>query len=257
MLMMHYKSFTYLKTIDAQKTQLEEMNVKLERKVNEQLSVILRSDRLKKYLPAQLVDSIISSDLEKPISTERVKITIFFSDIKDFTLTTDSMESEELLKLLNSYLAEMTEIALRWGGTIDKFIGDAIMIFFGAPVFNDDRTHALNCVKMAIEMQKKMKDLQSRWFDTGFEKPLSIRIGINTGVATVGNFGAPDRLSYTAIGGQVNIASRLEQECPPNSILISHPTYVLVKDEITCSEARTLTVKGIQRELLAYEVLYG
>ncbi|HPA70627.1 MAG TPA: adenylate/guanylate cyclase domain-containing protein [Spirochaetota bacterium] len=249
------KNFIYLQTINTQKKELEELNQNLERKVGEQLSVLLKSDRLKKYLPAQLVDAVLRGEGDGAgAGAQRVKLSIFFSDIRDFTSTTDSMESEELTSLLNNYLAEMTEIALKWGGTIDKFIGDAIMIFFGAPDFTDDRDHALRCVKMAVEMQLRMRELQSKWFGMGIEKPLSIRIGINTGVATVGNFGAPDRLSYTAIGGQVNIASRLEGECPPNSILISHPTFALVQDEVRCAGPMTLHLKGIAREVLAYQV---
>lgn len=249
-------NYIYLQTISKQKYQLEELNSNLEQKVKSQVSLILKSERLKNYLPSQLVDSVLNLDSDTQISTERRKLTIFFSDIKDFTLTTDSMESEELLNLLNNYLSEMTKIALKWGGTIDKFIGDAIMIFFGAPNIIDDKTHAINCVKMAIEMQKKMKDLQSKWFNSGIEKPLSIRIGINTGVVTVGNVGTKERLIYTAIGQHVNIASRLEHECSPDSILISHSTHALVKDEIKCSEVKTIKVKGIQRDLLAYEVLF-
>lgn len=250
------KNFIYLQTINLQKKELEDLNENLERKVNDQLSILLKSDRLKKYLPSQLVDAVLSGgEDDSRTGTHRVKLTIFFSDIKEFTSTTDSMESEELTSLLNNYLSEMTEIALKWGGTIDKFVGDAIMIFFGAPDYSDDREHALKCVRMAIEMQQRMKELQSSWFRMGIEKPLSIRIGINTGVATVGNFGAPDRLSYTAIGGQVNIASRLEGECPPNSILISHPTFALVQDDVKCTGPRSLTLKGIAREVLAYEVV--
>ncbi len=146
---------------------------------------------------------------------ERRKLTIFFSDIKGFTDTTDSMEAEELSNLLNEYLVEMTKIAHAWGGTIDTFTGDAIMIFLGASETTDEKDQTLRCVRMAVAMKGKMKELKECWFNAGIEYPLEIRIGINTGTTTVGNFGAEDRLSHTAIGGQVNLASRFEEFCPP------------------------------------------
>jgi len=219
-------------------------------------SEFMRSDELKRYLPAQLVDSIIRGERNVKYETERRKLTIFFSDIKSFTETTDNMEAEELAGLLNEYLSDMTRIAHEHGGTIDKFVGDAIMVFFGAPGSAGERTDALACVRMAIAMQYRMKALQEKWYNEGVENPLEIRIGVNTGVATVGNFGSADRLSYTAIGGQVNLASRLESICGPGGILISHATWALVKDEVPCTRREEkLTVKGIHREITVYDVM--
>lgn len=184
--------------------------------------------------------------------TERRKLTVFFSDIKGFTDITESLEAEDLASILNEYLTEMMTIAHKWGGTVDKFIGDAVMIFFGAPETRPDKENALNCVKMAMEMQQRMKQLQQKWFHEGFETPLQIRIGISTGTATVGNFGAEERLSYTVIWGQVNIASRLESICDPNGIKISHQTWALANDEIECTEGEKVRVKGINRDILTY-----
>jgi class 3 adenylate cyclase len=222
------------------------------KEANETLAGI--GENLRKYLPIQLVASIISGSSDAVLESERKKLTIFFSDIKGFTDTTDALEAEELTSLLNEYLDEMTGIADRFGGTVDKFIGDAVMIFFGAPESRGAGEDALNCVKMAIAMQRRMKELKKKWFDEGIEHPLEIRIGINTGTATVGNFGASERLSYTVIGGQVNLASRLESICKPGGILISHQTYALVRDEIECGEGRMVTVKGIPREVTVYDV---
>ena len=231
---------------------VEERTLELQN-ANEQLSSL--GNNLQRYLPPQLVESIIKGEKDSIVETERKKLTIFFSDIKGFTTTTDGMEPEELSSLLNEYLSEMTDIAHRWGGTVDKFVGDAIMIFFGAPESTNDKDHAVSCVKMAIEMQTCMKTLQEKWFNEGIEYPLEIRIGITTGVAAVGNFGAEHRLSYTAIGGQVNLASRLESICKPGEILISHPTYAMVKDEIKCRDLDPVQVKGIHREIRVYEVV--
>jgi adenylate cyclase len=234
--------------------ELLDLNQNLEIKVREQLNTIMKGDELKRYLPPQLVDSIVKGEKHVTFENERRKLTIFFSDIKGFTETTDSMEAEELSLLLNEYLTEMTKIAHQHGGTIDKFIGDAIMIFFGAPESTTEKDQALRCVKMAIEMQNKMTDLKQKWFNSGIEYPLEIRIGINTGTATVGNFGAEDRLSYTAIGGQVNLASRLEGLCNPGGILISHSTWANVEEKIPCKVRGKVKVKGINREILVYDV---
>jgi signal transduction histidine kinase/class 3 adenylate cyclase len=241
--------------INSLQKELIELNHDLETEVKDKCQELLRSDELKRYLPPQLVDAIIKGEKHVIFETERRRLTVFFSDIKGFTETTDSMEAEELSTLLNEYLSEMTTIAHKYCGTIDKFIGDAIMIFFGAPEATNDKDHALRCVKMAIEMQEMMKLLKKKWYNQGIEYPLSIRIGINTGTATVGNFGAKDRLSYTAIGGQVNLASRLEGLCEPDGVLISHSTWALIKDEIECTLRSKVKVKGISREILVYDVV--
>ncbi len=234
----------------------QELNANLELKVIERTQRIKSIESsLKKYLPKQLVETITKGDQVAEPKTERRKLTVFFSDIKGFTDLTESMEAEDMSKLLNEYLTEMTTIAHKWGGTVDKFIGDAIMIFYGAPEETPDKDNALNCVKMAIEMQERMKELQKQWFHEGIENPLEIRIGISTGTATVGNFGAEDRLSYTVIGSQVNIASRLEGICEPNKIKISHPTWALISDEIECTPGEKVKVKGINREIVTYDVL--
>src|SRR5207248_2724131 len=111
----------------------------------------------------------------------RKKLTVFFSDIVNFTATTDDLESEELTALLNHYLTEMSKIALEHGATIDKYIGDAILAFFGDPETKGIREDARACVDMAIAMQRRMGELQSEWLDTGLERPFQLRIGISTG----------------------------------------------------------------------------
>ena len=234
----------------------KELNANLEHKVIERTQRIKNIETsLKKYLPKQLVETITKGEQAAEPKTERRKLTVFFSDIKGFTDLTESMEAEDMSKLLNEYLTEMTNIAHKWGGTVDKFIGDAIMIFYGAPVETPDKDNALNCVKMSIEMQRRMQELQKKWFHEGIENPLEIRIGISTGTATVGNFGAEDRLSYTVIGSQVNIASRLEGICEPNKIKISHPTWALISEEIDCTPGEKVKVKGIHREIMTHDVI--
>ncbi len=213
------------------------------------------SSKLSKYLSPQIYNSIFTGKKDVKIETVRKKLTIFFSDIQGFTATTDDMEAEDLSTLLNSYLNEMTKIALKHGGTIDKYIGDAIMIFFGDPETKGEKEDALRCVSMAIEMRKRMTELQENWSGKGFAKPLNIRMGINTGFCTVGNFGSEERLDYTIIGGQVNLASRLESNAQPNQILISQETYLLIKENISCVEMGEIQVKGILKPVMTYQVV--
>ena len=130
--------------------------------------------------------------------------------------------------LLNSYLNEMSKIALKYGGTIDKFVGDAILIFFGDPETKGDKEDACSCVLMALEMQERMHHLKNLWENQGITNPLEIRIGINTGYCNVGNFGSENRLDYTIIGGEVNLASRLESNAMTGQILISQETLSLI-----------------------------
>ncbi len=219
---------------------------------NKKISIL--SNKLKVFLPQQFVKSLERGDADSVPDYERRKLTIFFSDVKGFTAWTDKLEPEETRELLNQYLSEMSKIAHRWGGTIDKFIGDQIMIFFGAPEFNSDKDDAVCCVKMAIEMQGKMKELRMEWEDLGFDEPLHIRIGINTGYATVGIFGSEERLNYTILGSSVNLASRLEIVCQPDRITISHVTYSLIKNEIECEPKGTIEIKGFSEPIKIYEV---
>ncbi|MBI5186581.1 MAG: HAMP domain-containing protein [Nitrospinae bacterium] len=235
--------------------ELSNFNRELERKVREQVGVLQKSDLLKRYLAPQLVNQIMKGEKDVSIQHERRKLTIFFSDIKGFTQITDSMEAEELSELLNEYLLEMGQIAFEFGGTIDKFIGDAIMIFFGAPEPSPHKESARKCVLMALSMRERMKTLRVKWVDRGIEFPLEIRIGINTGYATVGNFGSDSRMDYTAIGGQVNLASRLESSSQPGEITLSHSTYAFVKDIVDCEYTGTINVKGIFHPVMTYKVL--
>lgn len=211
--------------------------------------------KLSKYLSPQVYDSIFSGKQNVKIEAYRKKLTVFFSDIKGFTELTDRLEPEVLSALLNSYLNEMSNIALKYGGTIDKFVGDAILIFFGDPESKGDREDANACVFMALEMRERMKYLRKLWEDQGISKPLNIRIGINTGYCNVGNFGSEDRLDYTIIGGEVNLASRLESKADSGQILISHETYALIKKQIVCEKKEEINVKGIAHKIQTYQVI--
>lgn len=211
--------------------------------------------RLSKYLPPQVYGALFSGRRDAKLETRRKKLTVFFSDVRGFTNLSDEIGLEQLTNVLNSYLNEMTRIALKYGGTIDKFMGDGIMIFFGDPATKGSKEDAVACVSMAIEMQKQMHVMRQHWQEQGIHTPLEIRIGINTGVCTVGNFGAESRMDYTILGREVNLASRLEAATAPGTILISDATYQFIKDSIQCRSKGNITVKGIAGEIAVYEAL--
>ena len=207
----------YMEVIDAREAELAEKSSALER----------LSSQLAKYLSPQVYHSIFTGRQEIKLASSRKKLTIFFSDIAGFTETADRLESEELTHLLNQYLTEMSRIALEHGATIDKYVGDAILIFFGDPesrgvarmrrLRHDGHRHA-----------RRLDELADIWRQSGIEKPLQVRMGIHTGYCTVGNFGSEDRMDYTIIGGAVNVASRLETLAAPGEILVSYETFALV-----------------------------
>ncbi|MEE9158087.1 MAG: adenylate/guanylate cyclase domain-containing protein, partial [Gammaproteobacteria bacterium] len=213
------------------------------------------SNKLAKYLSPQIYASIFSGEQSVEIASKRKKLTVFFSDIADFTETTDSLESEELTNLLNHYLTEMSKIAIDHGATIDKYVGDAIIAFFGDPESRGVKEDARTCVNMAIAMQRRIQELQSEWLDKGLERPFRVRIGINTGFCTVGNFGSEDRMDYTIIGNEVNLAARLESHAEVGGILMAHETHSLVKDTIMAEEGDALTVKGFAKPVRTYRIV--
>lgn len=213
------------------------------------------SRKLAKYLAPQVYDSIFAGRQDVKITSERKKLTVCFSDIVGFTEITDQMESEDLTHLLNHYLTEMSKIALHYGATIDKYMGDAIVMFFGDPETRGVKEDAIAAVKMALAMQKRVSELAELWREKGIETPLRCRIGIHTGYCTVGNFGSEDRMDYTMVGSTVNLASRLEHEAPPGGVLISYETFAHVKDEILCEERGHIQVKGIAHPVGTYSVV--
>ncbi|RVI22731.1 adenylate/guanylate cyclase domain-containing protein [Sinorhizobium meliloti] len=213
------------------------------------------SAKLAKYLAPQVYNSIFSGKQDVRIESRRKKLTICFSDIAAFTETTDKMESEELTQLLNQYLTEMSKIALSFGATIDKYVGDAILMFFGDPETRGIREDAIACVSMALAMQERMGELGETWRSVGIEMPLRCRIGIHTDYCTVGNFGSEDRMDYTIIGGAVNLAARLEEEAAPGSVLISYETFAQVKDLIHCEETGRVRIRGIAYPVATYRVV--
>jgi class 3 adenylate cyclase len=225
------------------------MNRELE-KANGFLADISR--KIAKYLSPQLYRSIFSGEKEVAIATERKKLTIFFSDIADFTATTERLQPEELTAILNEYLTEMSAIAVQHGGTVNKFIGDAMLVFFGDPETRGSVEDAKACIGMAIALRRRIRELNDRWRKRGLQQAVRVRMGINTGFCNVGNFGSNDRMEYTIIGAEANLAARLESIADPDTIVLSHETFALVREIVRARPLPPVTVKGISRPVLPY-----
>jgi len=212
------------------------------------------SMKISRYISPQIYKSIFSGQKDVTIHTERKKLTIFFSDIQNFTATTERLQPELITHLLNEYFTEMSAIALAHGGTIDKFIGDAMLIFFGDPETKGERMDAQACLKMAWEMQRRLVELNAKWRSEGIEEPFKTRIGINSGYCNVGNFGSADRMDYTIIGAEANLAARLQSIAEPGRIVVSYETFALVSEVVSAHPLPPITMKGISREVIPYSV---
>lgn len=212
------------------------------------------SMKISRYISPQIYKSIFSGQKDVTIQTERKKLTIFFSDIQNFTATTERLQPEQITQLLNEYFTEMSAIALAHGGTIDKFVGDAMLIFFGDPETRGDVADARACLEMAWAMQHRLAELNAVWRKAGIEQPFRARMGINSGYCNVGNFGSSDRMDYTIIGAEANLAARLQSIAEPGKIVISYETYALVRDAVVAHELAPITMKGISREVIPYAV---
>ncbi|MER9228563.1 adenylate/guanylate cyclase domain-containing protein [Mesorhizobium sp. M0664] len=210
--------------------------------------------KIAKYLSPQIYKSIFSGQKDVTIATERKKLTIFFSDVKDFTAIVERLQPEDLTLLLNEYFTEMSTIALKHGGTVDKFIGDALLVFFGDPETQGVEEDARACLRMAVDMQRRVEQLNRVWHDRGVERPFRARMGINTGYCNVGNFGSDDRMDYTIIGAEANLAARLQSIAEPGGICLSYETYALVRDLVRARPLAPIAMKGISREVVPYEV---
>lgn len=212
------------------------------------------ANKIARYAPSQVWQSIVRGDRDARIENKRKKLTIFFSDIQGFTELSETLLPDDLAVILNTYFEHMSDLAKKYGGTIDKFIGDALLIFFGDPTTQGAKNDAIACVEMAIAMRRENKLLRQKWKALGFDG-LHVRMGITTGYCHVGNFGSNSRMSYTIIGRDANLAARLQTAADPDEILISNDTYLLIRDRISCRERGTLQLKGIAKPMQTWQVL--
>lgn len=206
------------------------------------------------YVNKTVVKQIEKDPTLLKLGGDKRKITVFFSDIAGFTSVSEKLEPEKLVKFLNEYLGEMTEIILNHNGTLDKYEGDAIMAFWNAPLA--DAHHELSACQAALENQQRLAELRKKWAKNDMPE-LHVRIGLHSGEAVVGNMGSEDRFDYTAMGDNVNLASRLEgiNKQYGTYIILSESTYAAVKEEMVCRELDLIRVKGRQEPVRIYELV--
>jgi len=261
-------SFTYLNGVQGQFVdRTAEFNLRKERQnlldekirdreIIEEKSKQLESlaTRLAKYLSPQIYQSIFENENEGEQTHARKNLTIFLSDIVKFTDLADTLEPERLAAVINTYLSEMSAIAVECGGTIDKFIGDAVLIFFGDPETEGEQEDALKCAEMAIRMMKRVGELNKHWKKLGVVDGLKVRMGISTGFCTVGNFGSDLRLDYTVLGSPVNLAARLQTMAEHNTIFIDEYTKDLINSHVNSKYIDDITPKGFARPIQVFQL---
>jgi adenylate cyclase len=214
------------------------------------LQVQQEKAKLTQYFAPEVVRKLLN-DPGILDAVDKKELSVLFSDIAGFTAWSSTREADEIHATLNRYFDEMAEIVFAHEGTIDKYMGDGLMVFFGDPVPQPD--HALRAVRAACAMQKAARRLHQEWEQTG-GMPIVIRIGVHTGEVVVGNMGSHSRLDYTVIGSNVNLAQRLESNCPPGGILISEQVYKRLEGKIEAEPAGTLQAKGFAERLTVYTV---
>ncbi|MEA3506610.1 MAG: adenylate/guanylate cyclase domain-containing protein [Elusimicrobiota bacterium] len=204
-----------------------------------------------RYVSSQVVDVLIEHPDKINLGGERKRLSVFFSDIRGFTSMSENLMPEEVVSVLNEYLTEMIDIIFKYNGTLDKFMGDAVMAIWGAPA--DQENHAELALRAAWEMRKALKKLRAKWEKEG-KKQIVVGMGINTGDVVVGNMGSDQFADYTVIGDNVNLAARLEQNAGPGQLIISESTYREVKDIAVVNKLEPMKVKGKAKHLSVYEV---
>jgi len=227
------------------------LNEQLEKRVSDQVSEIERVGRLRRFLPPQVADLIVSSGGEKQLESHRREITALFCDLRGFTAFSESADPEDVMVLLREYHAAIGKIIFKHGGTLERFVGDGVMVIFNDPIPLENPS--LHAVQMALEMRSSIGALAENWRRLGHE--IGFGIGIAHGYATLGTIGFEGRFDYAAIGTVSNVASRLCDEAKPGQILISSRVLTAVEDAVVVEPACELDLKGIRRPLEVYNVV--
>jgi adenylate cyclase len=246
-------------TVQSQATQLKEQteqlsswNRLLEERVAEQLAQIERIGRLQRFLAPQVAQMIASSDpSDSLLASHRREVTVLFCDLRGFTAFTDASEPEEVMGVLREYHENLGELIFRYEGTLERFLGDGIMIVFNDPIPCDDHTE--RAVRLALDMRERVDELAKQWARRGHM--LGFGIGIASGYATLGQVGFEHRREYTAIGRVINLASRLCDEAKAGQIVISQRAFSAVEQSVGASHIGQLNLKGFNRPIDAYEVV--
>ncbi|HET8564581.1 MAG TPA: response regulator [Candidatus Binatia bacterium] len=230
---------------------LEEWNRKLEERVNHQLAEIERMRRLKRYVSPQIADSLLKSEDEEIFRSHRREITVVFLDLRGFTAFSDSAEPEEVMELLKGYHTEMGKLIFQFDGTLERFTGDGIMIFFNDPIPCADHTE--KAVRMALEMRVRVQELRKDWLRKSYD--LDLGVGLAAGYATLGNIGFEGRMDYGAVGNVTNLAARLCAEARGGQILINQRTLSKIEDLVEVDVLEELQLKGFGRPVAAFNIV--
>jgi class 3 adenylate cyclase len=243
---------------DLEKEHLEQvagLNKQLEARVEEQMAELVRTGELKRFMPHQVAEGLLGGQLSPTEGFERRRLTLLFADMVGFTDLSDTLEPEELSEVLNEYLREMTAVAVSHGGTLDNYIGDGLMVMFGAPTWNEEAVQAWAAIRAAFEMKARADDLTASIRGRGIPADLRVRVGVNTGHCTVGVFGSDLLRAYKAVGFAVNVAARLQSEAEPGTVLAGFRTHALVKDRVRAQQREPLRLKGAARPVEAWEII--
>lgn len=230
---------------------LEGLNHSLADKVSEQVREIERMGRLKRYLSPQVADTVLEKDEKNLFKSHRREITVVFLDLRGFTAFADGAEPEEVMELLRSYHGEMGKIIFKYEGTIERFAGDGIMVFFNDPIPCED--HTQRAVRMAIEMRSGAEGLRAHWQKRGYD--LDLGIGLACSYATLGNIGFEGRMDYGAIGNVTNLASRLCDEAKGGQILTNQKTLSKIDHLVEIEPLAELQLKGFARPVTAFNII--
>jgi class 3 adenylate cyclase len=218
----------------------------------QQADLVASRALVRRYAPQAVVARLEHGDTTVD-GAQRRRVTIFFADVVGFTELADRLDPEALAEIVNDYLGSVADIVERHGGTVNEFAGDGVMAIFGAPADMPPRDQALAALAAARELQQSLPGLSERWFPLGIERELQARVGINSGVVSVGTFGSAVRATYTGIGLQTNIAARIQAHCPPGSVLLSKTSWHLVSDTVRCEPRGEVEVKGVHFPIGMYE----
>jgi adenylate cyclase len=237
--------------LEGQATELAQWNTTLERRVQEQLAQLDRLGRLKRFFSPQLAELIVAGGTEDPLRSHRREVTVVFVDLRGFTAFAETTEPEEVMALLHEYHAAMGELILRHEGTLERFTGDGMMIFFNDPV--PVANPAERAVRMTLAMRERVSELAARWRKRGYQ--LDFGVGIAAGYATIGAIGFEGRWDYAAIGTVTNLAARLCAEAKPGQILVAQRVLAALEDLVEAESTGDLALKGLRSPIAAYGVL--
>jgi CheY-like chemotaxis protein len=241
----------YHDTIGQQATELAEWNRELEHRVEEQVSQIDRMGRLKRFLSPQIADLIVSSGDESFLESHRCEITVIFCDLRGFVTFAETSEPEVTMTVLREYHAALGDLVFRFDGTLERFTGDGLMVFFNDPLPCPDAS--IRSVRMGVAMQNRVADLEDGWRRSGYD--LGFSVGIAQGFATLGRVGFEGRFDYAAIGTVTNLAARLCDVASAGQMLVSQRVHAAVEDLVVSTEVKELQLKGFSRPITAYSIV--